>query len=361
MNGSRLNPIGLLVCIAGSLCLQLRADPIDDYMHGQMAQHHLPGAALAVDQGGLVAKISAYGSANVELQVPMAVRSVFQIQSVTKQLTATAVMMLVEQGKVSLDDAIGKYLDGAPENWKAITVRHLLNQTSGLKDFINEPTASLRLEASEEEIFKGLVTRPLNFEPGAKYAYSNSNYHLLAMFIRKVTGQGYGEFLRQHVFDPLGMQQTRLASWSDLVPNRVAGYLWENDRLINGQFVAESILSYGGGGILSTIEDMSKWDLALRGDKLLKRSSLEQMWTPARLNDGTGSNYGFGWGIGGKAPHRFVQHTGGHITGFTSYIVRYLDDDLSVIILINSRSDNISRIAQTIAGMYVPALKPSER
>ena len=358
---NRLFPM-VLVCMATSPTWQVvRADPIDDYVAVEMAINHLPGVALAVDRGGTVIKMAGYGLANMELNAPVTRQSVFQIQSVTKQFTATAIMMLVEERKLSIEDNISKYLEGTPESWKEITIRHLLTQTSGIKDFINEPTTSLRLEAREEEIFKSLTDRPLDFAPGQKYAYSNSNYHLLAMVIRKLTGDAYGDFLRRRVFKPLKMQHTRIASWTELVPNRVAGYIWEDNKLINGQFVAESILAYGGGGIFSTIEDMSKWDLALRGEKLLKHSSLEQMWARTKLNDGSYSNYGFGWGIGGQAPHSFVRHSGAHMTGFATHIVRFLDDDLSVIVLLNSRNGDPSKMAQTIAGMYIPALKPPER
>jgi CubicO group peptidase (beta-lactamase class C family) len=320
----------------------------------------LPGVALAIEQDGRNIKTACYGLANLELNVPVSPQSVFQIQSVTKQFTATAIIMLVEEGKVSLEANVATYLDGTPDTWKAVTVRHLLNQTSGIKDFINEPTASLRLEASEEEVFKALVQRPLNFQPGEKYAYSNSNYHLLAMIIRKITGDSYGRFLQQRIFEPLEMRQTRIMSWTDLVPKRVAGYLVNEGQLVNGQFVAESILAYGGGGILSTIEDMTKWDLALRGEKLLKHSILEQMWAPARLNDGSSSSYGFGWGLGGKSPHRFVNHSGGHMTGFSTHILRYLDDDLSVILLVNIGYANPGKMAQVIASLCLPALKPPE-
>jgi CubicO group peptidase (beta-lactamase class C family) len=333
-----------------------RGDLVDDYVHVEMKHSHLPGVALAVTRGGSVVKLAGYGMANVENEVPVTPQTVFQIQSVTKSFVATAIMMLVEEGKVAVDAKVSTYLEGTPESWKDITIRHLLSHTSGIKDFINEPTASLRLEVSDDDVFQATAARPLNFQPGAKYAYSNSNYHLLAMIIRKVSGDFYGIFLKNRVFQPLGMSQTRVVSWSNIIPDRAAGYLQQGSQLRNGQFVAESILAYGGGGIVSTAEDMAKWDLALRGDKLLPRSRLEQMWAPTKLNDGNLSNYGFGWSIGGKPPHRLIQHSGGHITGFTSHIVRYLDDDLSVIVLVNAGFGNPGKIAQRVAGMYVPEL-----
>src|SRR3954447_26657248 len=169
---------------------------VDQYVRAEMDRLHIPGLALAVVKDGDVVYQQSYGLANVELKVPVTGDTVFQIQSITKTFTAAAVMMLVEEGKVALDDPVGKYLDGTPESWKPITLRHLLSHTSGIKDFINEPTASLRIDVSEEDVFKATAPRPLNFTPGEKYAYSNTNYHLLAMILRKVTGKYYGDVLK---------------------------------------------------------------------------------------------------------------------------------------------------------------------
>jgi CubicO group peptidase (beta-lactamase class C family) len=260
-----------------------------------------------------------------------------------------------------VDHKVSAYLEGTPSSWSEVTVAHLLTQTSGMKDFINEPTASLRLEVTDEEVFKATAPRPLNFPPGERYAYSNSNYHLLAMMIAKLTGKTYGQFLKERIFDPLGMSRTRVVSWSDIIPGRAAGYVHGDGKVRNGEFVAGSILAYGGGGLLSTAEDMAKWDLALRGGSLLPQESLQQMWSPARLNGGGQSGYGFGWGVGGAPGHRHVQHSGGHITGFTSHIVRFLDDDLSVIVLANYNRADPARLAHAIAGFFIPELRPPPR
>ena len=298
------------------------------------------------------------GHANVELNVPVTADTVFQIQSITKTFTATAIMMLVEEGKVSLDDPVGRHLDGTPESWKATTVRHLLSHTSGIKDFINEPTASLRVDVSEQEVLAATAPRPLNFAPGEKYAYSNTGYHLLAMIIRKVTGKFYGDFLAERIFKPLGMDHTRVQELSAVVPGRAAGYLWR-DKLTNGGYVAQSILSYGGGGILSTASDLAKWDAALRGEKLLKKATLEQMWEKTTLNDGSKSNYGLGWVVNEVNGRRCVQHSGGHVTGFQSFMRRYLDDGLTVIVLANqSGKADPGKIAEQVAGMFDPSLAP---
>jgi D-alanyl-D-alanine carboxypeptidase len=334
------------------------ATEVDLYVRAQMDRQHIPGLSLAVVKDGQVVYSNAYGLADVELNVPVTADTVFQIQSVTKTFTATAIMMLVEERKVGLDDAVSKYLEGTPESWSPITVRHLLTHTSGIKDFINEPTGSLRLDVSEQEVLEATAPRPLDFTPGGRYAYSNTGYHLLAMIIRKVTGRSYGDFLAERVFKPLGMRHTTVQELSEVIPGRARGYLWRNDKLTNGDFVAQPILSYGGGGILSTAGDLAKWDAALRNDTLLKQSTLEQMWTPATLNDGKKSKYGLGWGLNSYGSHRYVQHSGGHVTGFQSVFRRYLDNGVTVIVLINQNGKaDAGKIAARIAGTH-PALAP---
>src|SRR5258706_2392111 len=220
-----------------------RADAVDDYLTAEIHDRHIPGLALAVIRDGHVEKLAGYGLANVELNVPVSPQTVFQIQSVTKTFTSTAILMLCEEGKLALDDPIGNHLEGTPESWKEITLRHLLSHTSGIKDFINEPTVSIRLDVSEEDVLQATAPRPLNFAPGEKYAYSNTNYHLLAMVIRKLTGLWYGEFLRKRIFEPLSMADTRVVSLSEVIPNRASGYHWQKGAMVNGDFVAESILS----------------------------------------------------------------------------------------------------------------------
>ncbi|MGE5609158.1 MAG: serine hydrolase domain-containing protein, partial [Bacillota bacterium] len=333
-----------------------QADAVDDFVNAELQKRHIPGLSLAVLHNGQVVKLAGYGLANIESSIPVTPQSVFQIQSITKTFTATAILMLMEEGKLSLDEPVSKYLDGTPESWKPITIRHLLTHTSGIKDFINEPTVSLRLEVTEESVFNTTTPRPLNFPPGERYAYSNTNYHLLVMIIRKLTGQWYGDFLKDRIFTPLGMSNTRIMSHSAIIPNRVSGYHWRDSAFRNGDFVAESVLAYGGGGIVSTATDMAKWASAFESEKLLKKATIEQAWTPAKLNSGKASAYGLGWATEPVDGHRGVGHGGGHMTGFTSYLSIYPDDRLAVVVLTNSTSANPSRIARRVAGLMVPSL-----
>ena len=338
-----------------------RADDVDDYVRAEMERQHIPGLALAVVRDGQLEKTAAYGLANVELNVPVRPDTVFQIQSVTKTFTATAVMMLVEEGKLALDDKITKHLSNLPPNWQEVTVRHLLTHTSGIKDFINEPTMDLRKDIQPGDVIESLQKLPLNFQPGEEYAYSNTGYHLLAMILHKLTGKLWGDLLRERISDPLGMNDTRVISLSDIITNRASGYVWEDGRLKNGRFIAPTILAYAGGGLRSTVLDLAKWDAALATEKLLKRSTLDQMWTPARLNNGSHSDYGFGWGVTSHLGHRLVSHTGSHATGFKSVLARFVNDQLTVIVLTNQRAANQMDIAKGVAASCLPDLKPRSK
>jgi CubicO group peptidase (beta-lactamase class C family) len=338
-----------------------RADAIDDYVRDEMRKRHIPGVAVAVVREGKVSKVAGYGLANVELNVAVSPTTVFQIQSITKTFTSTAILMLMEEGKLDLADPIGKHLEGTPDSWKPVTLRHLLSHTSGIKDFINEPTASLRIDVTEEEVLAETAKRPVDFKPGEKYAYSNTNYHLLAMVIRKLTGKSYGEFLKERIFVPLGMTETRIVNHRELIANRASGYVWSSRGLRNGDYVAESILGYGGGGIVSTAADMAKWAAAFDGERLLKRATIEKAWAAQKLNDGKDSNYGLGWALGAVNGRRWVGHGGAHMTGFTSHLLKYRDDPIAVVVLTNARNANPSQMARVIAGMEIPALAPPAR
>ncbi len=344
------------------LCLSpvlLRADEVDEYIQAEMTKQHIPGLTLGVVKDGKLEKAAAYGLANLELNVPVRTDTIFQIQSITKTFTASAIMLLVEEGRISVEDKITKHLANLPETWRDVTVRHLLSHTSGIKDFINEPIMDLRLDIQPGDVVEALREKPLNFQPGGKYAYSNTGYHLLAMIIREVTGQHWGEFLKERIFDPLGMNDTRVISHSEIITNRASGYLWEQGRVQNGRYIAASILGYAGGGLRSTVLDLAKWEAALCSDKILKSSTLDQMWTPAPLNDGSKAGYGFGWGIGTHQNRRLISHTGSHVTGFKSVLARYPDDEITVIILTNQRGANQMAIAQGVAAFFIPELKPS--
>ncbi len=337
---------------------------VDEFVTAGLREQHIPGVALAVVRDGKIVKAAGYGMANVELGVAIKPESIFQTGSVGKQFTATAVIMLVEEGKVGLDDKISKYFPNAPAAWKDITVRHLLTHTSGIPDYTSEKTGgaiNMRMDYTEEELVKKISGLTLDFEPGEKWSYSNSGYLILGVLIHHVSGEFYGNFLQRRVFQPLQMTSTRIISEVDIVPNRSAGYRLVKGELKNQEWVSPSLNTTADGALYTNVLDMSKWDAALYTEELLKRSSLDQMWTPVKLNTGKTYPYGFGWSIADVNGHRLLHH-GGAWQGFTMHISRYVDDRLTVVVMTNLDEDhsNPEKIAQGVAALYVPALKKSE-
>jgi D-alanyl-D-alanine carboxypeptidase len=339
------------------------ADALDDYIHSQMRVLHIPGLSLAVVQDGKIVKTRGYGLASIESNAPATEDSVFEIGSVTKQFTATALLMLVEEGKVGLDEPIARYLSGVPKAWSAITVRQLLTHSSGIENYLAVPGLpdTSRPGLSHDDIakifFEGLK---LEFQPGETWSYSNSGYLLLGNIIEKTSGKSYWEFLAERIFKPLGMNETRSSEPRAIIPNRASGYQWQKDKLENRPALTEN--AYAAGSIVSTVRDLVKWDAALSTGKLLRPASFDQMWTPFKARGGKTApvNYGFGWFIDTYHGRRVIAHTGGTL-GFSSALYRFADEKLTVILLTNHSDRVIDHLAIDIAGLYVPALARPKR
>jgi CubicO group peptidase (beta-lactamase class C family) len=341
---------------------------VDAFVGAEMRERRIPGLALAVLREGKVVKAQGYGLANVELNVAVKPETVFQTGSVGKQFTATAVMMLVEEGKVGLDDKLSKYLEGTPAAWKDVTVRNLLTHTSGIADYTGREYTkaggliNLRGDYTEAELYRKLVQLPLNFETGTKWKYSNTGYVLLGFLIHKVTGKFYGDFLQEWIFRPLGMSATRIISEADIVPNRASGYELVKGEIKNQGWVSATLNTTADGALYTNVVDLGKWDAALYTEKLLKRASFEQMWTPVKLKDGKTYPYGFGWFLNEVNGHRLIEHDGSW-QGFTMNISRYVEDKLTVIVMTNLDEGHSKpeRIAHGVAGIYEAGLKGKEK
>jgi CubicO group peptidase (beta-lactamase class C family) len=349
----------LILCLLLAAFSTTHADEIDSYVRGEMDRQHIPGLSMAVLRQGKSLRSKGYGYADLEQKVSVNPDTVFQLQSITKSFTATAIMMLVEDNKLSLNDKITKYLSGTPSSWERITITHLLTHTSGIKDFINEPTVDFTKDLEPRDVIRSLQNLPLNFEPGEQYAYSNTGYHLLGMIIEKIRGGTWQDFLRERILTELKMKDSDLNSSTCKLRNQALGYTWRSNRFERGAYIAPTILGYAGGGMLSTVADLAKWDRALFSDTLISRSTLEQMWTPAKLRDGSRVDYGFGWSVGDYLGFPTVDHGGAHMTGFKTVFMRFLKQELTVIVLCNSRQANPANIAVGIAGFYIPDLEPS--
>ncbi|MGI9069393.1 MAG: serine hydrolase domain-containing protein [Pyrinomonadaceae bacterium] len=355
---SHFRAIAVAAALILCLVVHARADEVDDYVERQLRQLHIPGLSLAVVRNGTIIKARGYGLANVEGNLPSTKDTVYEIGSITKQFTATAVMMLVEEGKVSLDDKITKYFPAAPETWSRITVRHLLNHTSGIQNHVAVPDFPnlFQTNLTRDQLIKLFFKLPLEFQPGETWAYDNTGYYLLGIIVEKASGKYFWQFLDERIFRPVGMTSTRNTNAQPIVTNRASGYEWVNKKFERRPVLAPFI-AFSAGAILSNVEDMAKWDAALHTERLLKRSSLEQMWTPAKTNQGAlaSFDYGYGWFIDTYHGHRVVQHSGG-TPGFSSVIYRFVDSQLTVIILTNHADRIVDQLAIDIAGIYVPAL-----
>ena len=331
------------------------ATQIDEFVSAEMMRQRTPGVAIAVVKDGKPMLVKGYGFANIEHQILVKPETIFQSGSVGKQFTSMAVMLLVEEGKIGLDDKLTKYIPDVPTTWSGITVRHLLTHTSGLGDY--PQTFDLQRDGSEHEIFKKLQAVPPASSPGQRWAYSNVGYVTLGVLIRKVSGQFYGDFLAQRVFKPLGMTTARVISEADIVNNRAAGYELVKGEIKNQTWVAPSLNTTADGALYLTVLDMIRWDEALSNAKLLKKETYDQMWSPVKLNNGTTHPYGFGWALGDVNGKKLIEHSGAW-QGFKAHIARYPDNKLTVIVLANLAQTNQSTIAHGVAEIVQPELKP---
>ena len=328
------------------------ADPVDDLVKGEMAKHRIPGLALEVVQHGKATKTAAYGFANLEWSMPATPETVFEIGSVTKQFTAACVLRLVEEGKLSLDDKISRYLKGAPAGWSGITIRHLLTHTSGIRNYTGLDGFELSRQLTQEQFIAKIGEQPPGFPPGDKFSYCNTGYNLLGFIIENVSGKKYGEFLAETILRPLEMTATTNREPSRILKFRAAGYdLDKTNGLVNRDVNYTDLFS--AGDIISTVGDLMKWDAALDTEKILKTSSKNSMWTSAKLNDGRPTGYGFGWFLETLNGHKVIGHPGS-TSGFAAANLRFPDDGLAIVVLCNSGEDGVAdQVARAVAGLYL--------
>lgn len=347
--------------LAGPLAAQAPVEPADEvdrYVLEEMRNRQIPGLALAVVKDGVVVKSRGYGLADVERKVPVTPDTRFNIASVDKQFTATLVMMLVEEGKLNLEDEIGKHLPNASRAWKGIRIRHMLSHTAGLSDdWVETVRGREFFNYTTQQLYDHARTVPLIFRPGASWAYSDQGFFLLCLLVERVAGKPYHDVLRERILDPLGMTGVTVWEPKQVIANRASGYILDRGKLYRNRREIE----YGlWNDLLLTTADLVKWDAALYTEKLLRKSSLQQMWTATRLNNGQPvrfrggfRSYGFGWLVDTFRGHRIISHGG--YTGVN--IWRMPDDRTTVIVLTNldrPSGSNPHGLANGVAGFYVP-------
>jgi CubicO group peptidase (beta-lactamase class C family) len=333
---------------------------IDAFIKEQMDEQHIPGLSLAVTIDNELIFTKGYGLANVELQSPALDESVYEVASLTKQFTAMAILLLAQDGRLALDDPSGKYFPEAPPAWEKITLRRLLTHTSGIPDFddANQPLDPHR-DYTEDELVRLAAALPLKFPPGARWSYSNTAYVLLGVLVHRVSGKPYGEFLRERIFSPLHMGSTRVNSAEDLVPFRASGYVLDEGRIKNQDWMSPTLGGTADGGLVSSVVDLAKWDAAIQSGALLPPARWQEVFSAVTLNSGKTFPYGFGWFIRDQAGHPYYEHSG-RLQGFASHILRFPRARVSVIVLANLAQADPWQIAHGVAGIIRPDLKLPE-
>ena len=343
-----------LMLLSGSRCAFAQSAP--DSVLAQKAEALIQpmvkadqfSGAVLVARNGVPVFEKAYGLADREWGIPNDPETKFRIGSITKEFTATAILQLAENEKLSIDDPVSKYYSGGPPAWSAITIRNLLTHTSGIPTYTDIPKffdGEARLDRTPEEIIKLTQGKPLQFEPGSKFLYDNTGYILLGYIVEKVSGEPYADYVRHHIFDPLGMKSSGYDVSKIIIPKRAAGYSRDHGEYINTPYLSMTE-PFSAGSLYSTVGDMLIWDQALYAAKPLSPASLKAMFTDY------GHGYGFGWFVDHQFGHEHISHGGG-INGFVSRFDRYVNDKLTIIVFSNEDSAPVGTIADHLAAIYL--------
>lgn len=295
-----------------------------------------PGGAVIVTRGGETLLRAGYGMADLEHGIPIEPDMVFRLGSITKQFTAVGIMMLAEEGKLSVDDDITQHLPGYPAPKTRVTIEHLLTHTSGIPSYTDNAELMAKVHApyTVDEMLAVFKDQELEFEPGSQWDYNNSGYFLLGAIIEQVAGQSYADFVQQRIFAPLGMKKSYYGDHEQIIPKRARGYHRDEDGYINAPYLSMSI-PYAAGSLLSTVDDLVLWNAALNSDRLLPQKVLQRMWSEYKLTNGDGTGYGYGWAVGENNGSPVIHHAGG-IHGFSTMGIRLPEQDVYVAVLSNN-------------------------
>ena len=317
----------------------------DEYIQAQVAVNRFTGSVL-VARGEQVIFAKGCGLANVEHDVPNTPRTKFRLGSITKQFTGTAILILQEQGKLSVDDPASKHVEGLPEAWKEVTIHHLVTHTSGIPSFTSLPSyrESMPLPSPPAKTLERVRDMPLEFKPGEKFTYSNSGYVLLGQIIEKASGKSYEEFVRENIFQPLGMADSGYDLPEKILRERAAGYRRQRETLVHALYL-DMTIPHAAGALYSTALDLHRWSRALDEGQLLSSESRAKMFTAGK------GNYGYGWFIDKQHGRTHIGHGGG-INGFSTQISRFPDDEkLCVVALCNVEPSSPGRVASDLAAI----------
>jgi CubicO group peptidase (beta-lactamase class C family) len=317
---------------------------MDEVVRAQAAGNRFMGAVLVAKDGKILFD-RGYGMANVEWQVPNTPETRFRIGSITKQFTAAAILFLEERGRLSTDDPLSRFIPDLPAAWQPITLRHLLNHTSGIPAFDSWPDYEIlrRSPLELEKELKRLREQPLEFAPGEKYRYSNSGYLMLGHVIELVAGQKYGAFVHEQILGPLGLADTDPDSNTAVIPRRASGYMLANGQLRNAPYINMEV-PHAAGALYSTTHDLLHWTEALMGGRLLAAASLEKMTTPGK------GDYGFGLVIRTVPGRKTIEHGGG-LEGFNTQMNYYPESRITVVVLANVNGPAAVKLAGQLGAL----------
>ncbi|MBP6686669.1 MAG: beta-lactamase family protein [Lacibacter sp.] len=327
-----------------------QTDSTDLIVQKIMKEQKIVGLSLAVIKNGKPVVNKGYGLANAEHNIPVTAETVIRLGSVSKQFFTAAILKLQEEGNLSIEDSVHKFFSDAPETWRPILVKHLMSHTSGLKR--ESPAYDNNKMKSDLEIIKAAYPLPLDFKTGEKYQYCNLAYYMLAQIITQISGMHWQDYIKEKLFIPAGMKNSNMTDFYLIIPNRASGYMLKNGVLVNADAMYAVRPS---GGFLSTSTDMIMWDKIMREkNTILKKETWELLWKPfIKTSDKTESKayYGFGWVIDERDGHKVIEHGGANV-GFRSYYTRFVNDDLSIIIMTNTDEANPGAIVRALSEYY---------
>lgn len=333
--------------------LYAQKERIDTFIENSMARQGIVGLVVGVIKDGKVIKAKGYGMSNLELNIPVTTGTVFKLGSVSKHMIAVAIMKLIQDGKLTLDDPVNKFYPDAPAHWHAITIRHLLNHTSGL--IRESPDFDAMATQSDISLIRAAYKDSLVFPTGSKWQYCNLGYFILADIIRQINAQSFADYMRKEIFEKNGLSATRVTSLSDIVYGRAGGYVrLGGDSIVNA---LNYVALRPSGAFMSTIDDMLKWEILIQKGKVLPQERLQQMWQDlSKVNPAdTGSTavyYGYGWYVGSYKNRKAVYH-GGVLPGFRAMYYRFPEERSAIIVLTNSEPTNAMVIAEGVADILL--------
>ncbi len=323
---------------------------VDAIAAGVMEQRGVPSASVAVVQGGKIVYTHAYGKAHIDPDKAATPEMRYSIGSISKQFTAAAILLLQEQGKLSLNDAVGKYVPGLTRG-NEVTIRQILSHTSGYQDYWPEDylMTPMMKPATAQQILDTWAKKPLDFEPGTKWQYSNTNFVIAGLIVEKVSGQKLFEFLGEHVFHPLGMKSVWDSDEAKLTQTDATPYIRAALGPLRPAPKEGRGWMFAAGELAMTAHDLALWDASLMAKTVLKPESYKEMFTEVKLKDGSGTHYGLGVDVGDLDGHRDIGHSG-EVTGFVSDNEVLVDDGIAVAVLTNHMAGGASQIARLAAG-----------